>query len=203
MMASSNTIFTTKVRTAFSFLVEKQGYSVNADDENGAVTFASDRLAVKVFREPGSYMIYVEFRCNDTGEEYLLHEILHAVAPEYEPQSQCSGAHEQETSQCLKQLSQLCEVQLRGFLALDDSTLAKIASSAKSMRMQYTLDAQYGAIRDRANEAWERKDWEKARELYEDAKPGLSATEERRLDFLLKKSSNSTAATLDSTEGER
>jgi hypothetical protein len=188
MMAPSNTIFTTNVGTAFSFLVEQQGYSVNADDQNGVVTFASDRLAVKVFREPGSYMIYVEFRRNDTGEEYLLHEILHALAPEYEPQSKCSGADEQKASHCLKQLSQLCEVQLRDFLALDDSTLAKVASSAKLTRTQYTLDAQYGAIKDRANEAWERKDWEKARELYEEAKSGLSATEERRLDFLLKKS---------------
>lgn len=188
MMAPSNTSFTTSVRTAFSFLVEKQGYSVKADDKNGVVTFASDRLAVKVSREPGSYMIYVEFRRNDSGEEYLLHEILHALAPEYEPQSQCSGADEQKASHCLQQLSQLCEVQLQDFLALDDSTLAKVASSAKSMRIQYTLDAQYGAIKDRANEAWERKDWEKARELYEKAKPGLSATEKRRLDFLLKKS---------------
>ena len=132
-------------------------------------------------------MIYVEFRRNDTGEEYLLHEILHALAPEYEPQSQCSGADEQKANHCLKQLSKLCEVQLQDFLALDDSTVARVASSAKSMRMQYTLDAQYGAIKDRANAAWERKEWEKARELYEEAKPGLSATEERRLDFLLKR----------------
>jgi hypothetical protein len=179
---------TPEIGHGFRFLVEKQGYSVNADDQNGVVTFASDRLAVKVFREPGSYMIYVEFRRNDTGEEYLLHEILHVLAPEYEPQSQCSGADEQKAIHCLKQLSQLCEDQIHDFLALDDSTLAKVASSAKSMRTQYTLDAQYGAIKDRANEAWERKDWEKARELYEEAKPGLSATEERRLEFLLKKS---------------
>ena len=187
MMSPCNTIFTTSVRTAFNFLVEKQGYSFNADDKNGVVTFAGDRWAVKVFREPGSYMIYVEFRRNDTGEEYLLHEILHALAPEYEPQSQCSGADEQKANHCLKQLSKLCEVQLQDFLALDDSTVARVASSAKSMRMQYTLDAQYGAIKDRANAAWERKEWEKARELYEEAKPGLSSTEERRLDFLLKR----------------
>jgi hypothetical protein len=144
-------------------------------------------LAVKVFREPGSYMIYVEFRRNDTGEEYLLHEILHALAPEHEPQSQCSGADEQKADRCLKQLSQLCERHLQDFLAMDESAVAKVASSANSMRTQYTLDAQYGAIKDRANEAWERKDWEKARELYEEAKPGLSAAEERRLDFLLRK----------------
>ncbi len=186
-MTPSEANFTSDVKAAFSFLVEKQGYSVNFDFESGVVTFASDRLAVKVFCEPGSYMIYVEFRRNDTGEEYLLHEILHALAPEHEPQSQCSGAEIQKANRCLKQLSQLCERQLQEFFAMDESTLAKVASSAKSMRTQYTLEAQYGAIKDRANEAWERKDWEKAQKLYEEAKPGLSAVEQRRLDFLLKK----------------
>jgi hypothetical protein len=44
-----------------------------------------------------------------------------------------------------------------------------------------------GAIKDRANEACDRKDWHQARQLYEEARPGLSAAEERRLDFLLKK----------------
>jgi hypothetical protein len=187
MMTPSETSFVNDVKTAFSFLVEQQGYSVNAD-ENDVVTFASDCLALRVFREPGSYMIYVECRRNETGEEYLLHEILHALAPEFESQAQCSGADEQKSKRCLKQLSQLCQRQLQDFLAMDESTLVKVASSAKSMRSQYTLDAQYGAIKDRANEAWDRKDWNKARELYEEARTGLSAAEERRLDFLLRKS---------------
>ena len=187
MMKPSQTNFANDVKSAFSFLVEKQSCSVTSD-ENGIVVFANAFLMVKVFREPGSYMIYVEFRRNDTGEEYLLHEILHALAPEYEAQSQCSGTDEQQSHQCLRQLSLLCERQLHDFLAMDESTLAKVAASARLMRAQYTLSAQYSAIKDRANEAWERKDWEKARQLYERAKPGLSVVEARRLDFLLKKS---------------
>jgi hypothetical protein len=186
MMNPSGQSFSNEVRTAFNFLVEKQGYSVNAD-ETDVVTFASDCLALRVFREPGSCMIYVEFRRHDTGEEYLLHEILHALAPEFESKAQCSGADEQKSNRCLKQLSQLCEHQLQDFLAMDESTLTKVALSAKLMRSQYTLDAQYGAIKDRAKEAWDRKDWNKARELYEEAREGLSAAEERRLDFLLRK----------------
>lgn len=188
MMPPSETKFTSDVKSAFSFLVEKKGYSVDTD-ENGVVTFSSDCLAVRVFREPGSYMIYVEVQRNDTREAYLLHEILHALAPEHESQSQCSGADKKKAKRCLKQLSQLCEQHLQDVLAMDESTLAKVASSARSFRTKCTLDAQYGATKDRANEAWERKDWEKARELYEKAKPGLSIVEERRLDFLLKRRS--------------
>ena len=67
---------------------------------------------------------------------------------------------------------------------MDEASFEKVASSAKEMRRRYTLEAQYGAIKDRANLAWERKDWETARELYDEAKPGLTSTEKRRLDFL-------------------
>jgi len=186
MTNSNETSFVNSVKTAFSFLVEKHGYSVNAD-ETGVVMFSNERLELRVFREPGSYMIYAEFRRSDTGEEYLLNEIVHALAPEFEPQAQCSGADEQKSNWCLMQLSELCQRQLLDFLAMDESTLAKVASSAKAMRSQYTLDAQYGAIKDRANEAWDRKHWHLARQLYEEARPGLSAAEERRLDFLSKK----------------
>lgn len=189
MMTPNETSFASGVESAFNFLVERHGYSVDADDESGVVTFGSDCFTVKVFRDPGSRMIYVEFQRNDTGEEYLLHEILHALAPEDEPKGQCSGANEAKANRCLSQLSQLCQQHVQDFLAMDEATLEHVALSAKSMRTQYTLNAQYGAIKDRANEAWERKDWKKARELYEEAKPGLSSAEERRLDFLLKKSS--------------
>lgn len=84
MMPPSETKFTSDVKSAFSFLVEKKGYSVDTD-ENGVVTFSSDCLAVRVFREPGSYMIYVEVQRNDTREAYLLHEILHALARSTNP----------------------------------------------------------------------------------------------------------------------
>jgi len=114
------------------------------------------------------------------------HEIVHALAPDEASQCQCSCADEQKTSRCLNQLAQLCERHLQKFLDMDEPTLEKVASTAKSMREQYTLEAQYGAIKDRANQAWDAKDWQTARELYEKAKPGLSDAEERRLDFLLK-----------------
>ena len=161
---------------------------MNSDVENHVVTFTNDSFTITVFRDPGSYIIYAEFRRKDTGEKFLLHEILRALASDEESQCQCSGADEQKTSRCLNQLAQLCERHLQKFLDMDESTLEKVASTAKSMREQYTLEAQYGAIKDRANQAWDTKDWQTARELYEEAKPSLSDAEKRRLDFLLKKS---------------
>ncbi len=188
MMTPEMPSFTRNVEATFSFLGRDRGFATNSDVENNAVTFTSDRLTITVFRDPASYMIYVELRRNGTGEKYLLHEIVRALAPDEASRCQCSGADEQKTRRCLNQLAQLCERHLQKFLDMDERTLEKVASTAKTMREQYTLEAQYGAIKDRANQAWDAKDWQTARELYEEAKPSLSDAEERRLDFLLKKS---------------
>jgi|GEM_PF-5568849 len=186
MMMPETPSFTRNVKSAFSFLGKDRGFATNSDVENNAITFTNDSFTITVFRESGSYMIYAEFSRNGTGEKFLLHEIVHALAPDEASQCQCSCADEQKTSRCLNQLAQLCERHLQKFLDMDEPTLEKVASTAKSMREQYTLEAQYGAIKDRANQAWDAKDWQTARELYEKAKPGLSDAEERRLDFLLK-----------------
>jgi hypothetical protein len=181
------TSFGSDATEAFRFLLEKQGCSVQIDADNPVVVFANDDFEFRLFREPGSYMIYCEVRCKDTGEDYLLHELLRSLAPGEELNAQCSGADEQKMKRCLKQLGQLCERHLQSFLSMDESTHKRVATSVESTRARYTLHAQYGAVKDLANQAWDRKDWKKARELYEEAKLALSPAEERRLSFLRKK----------------
>ena len=179
--------FENEVESAFIFLVEEYGYSIHVNQSECAVVFSTEALSIKVFREPRSYMIYVEIYPRDTNETLVLHEILHVLAPEKEANAQCSGADEVKMKQCLGHLSQLVRHLLQVAGSMDQVTLNRIVLSAKARRTQTTLDAQYGAIRERANDAWERKDWQKARKLYEEARPGLSTTEQRRLEFLLKK----------------
>lgn len=179
--------FTTSTLSNFRFLVNDHGFSVD-ESTASSIKYSKSFLLITITWNAYAYEIDIDFRREDTGEEYSLYEVVAALAPSEEWQMRCSGADSVKMKRCMFQLSHLCRFYLQDFLTMDESTLTKVALSAKSMRTQYTLDAQYGAIKDRANEAWERKDWKKARELYEEAKPGLSATEERRLDFLLKKS---------------
>ena len=180
--------FENGVVTAFDFLVARHGYSLHVDSVDGAVVFTNSLLSIRVFRERGSHMTYVEVRREETGESYVLHEIVAALAPDETLSPQCSSADSTKMAHCLAQLSQLCQRHLQGILAMDVATFKKVAESASANRKRRTLEAQYGPTKDLANLAWERKDWGKARELYETAKPALSQAEQRRLDFLLGRS---------------
>lgn len=185
MTPPNQACFESEVALAFGFLVEKHGCTLHVDMSDGAVEFRNNALAVRVVREPGSYTVSVEVHWDDTGEYYLLHEILRALAPDEVITSECSGFDIGKMKRGLAQLGQVCQRYLGGILALDTAILEKISDSAQAERTRYTLSAQYGAIKDQANDAWERKDWTKARDLYEQAKPALSVTEQRRLEFLV------------------
>lgn len=182
----SPTTFEDAAAASFHFLVADYGYSLH-QKQDGAVEFLRDNLLLRISRDPGSYMIYVETRRIDTGELYVLHEILNALHPDEPLSPQCSGADSVKMARCLRQLSELCQRHLQELLTLDETAFEQVRASANEERRRYTLDAQYGPIKDRANLAWERKDWETARKLYDEAKPGLSETEKRRLDFLTNK----------------
>ena len=124
----------------------------------GTLVFVNEAFSIKVFYEPHSYMIYVKVTRLDTGEGYNLHEILHAIAPEEESRSQCSGADDNKMEQCLGQLGELCQKHLEGIIAMDATTLKSVKISATEVRRKYTLEAEFGAIKHSANVAWERKD---------------------------------------------
>jgi hypothetical protein len=172
-------------KESFRFLVDAYGYLPH-NTKNDSVEFVKDDLVVEVFQESGSFMIYIEIGRRSTGESYLLHEILKALVPEKHLKAQCSGNGAIKMRHCLNHLSQLCQQHLHDILSSDALTWQKVEESAKIDRNRYTLECQYGAIKDRANRAWDRKEWDLARRLYEESKPILSNTELKRLDMLVR-----------------
>lgn len=180
-------VFSESTVASFRFLTDKYSFVLKAS-QSCSFEYTKDQLSLTVSWTPYSYELNIDVRRDDTGEQFSLYEIVAALAPTEMVNIQCSGADSAKMKRGLDRLSQVFQQHLHGVLTLDEATLKKVSESVSSLRTQYTLDAQYGAIKDRANQAWERKDWEKARELYNEAKPGLSSAEERRLDFLLKKS---------------
>jgi hypothetical protein len=184
-MTRSRVTFGNAAANAFGFLVSDYGYTLTSQTDS-IVAFANAPMLLQVLRDSRSYMVYVEVTRSDRNESFVLHEVLQVVAPNEAPNAHCSGANSSKLLNCLARLSQLCRDHLRNVLTADEDTLERLAVSAKRARDQYTLEAQYGALKDLANDAWDRKDWERARELYERARPALSPTEQRRLDFIVK-----------------
>jgi hypothetical protein len=68
-------------------------------------------------------------------------------------------------------------------LAGDASAFATLASATAAARHAATLQAQYGAIIDEADRAWEAKDRDRAAALYETAEAALDDVRRRRLKY--------------------
>jgi hypothetical protein len=181
-----NIEFSSGVMETFGFLVDQYAFVVSSVEQD-AVKFANDDLILEVFREPRSFMIYVQLCYLSTGEVFVLHEILKALVPEKKLTAQCNGMDSVGMLNCLNRLSQICRQNLHHVFVGDKSTLQNVALSARKDRRTFTLECQYGPIRDRANLAWDQKDWAAAKNRYEESLPILTIAEKRRLDFLIQR----------------
>lgn len=181
--------FPVLVRKSFAFLVNEYGFTA-CDEGPTKVHYKKPSLCLVITWEPYSYEIDIEFRYGHSGDAFGLYEVVMALAPTAKGMVNCGGADSDTMARCLDQLSQLCQMHLQRVLAQDKATWERVGKTVEKMRQQYTLEAEYGAVKDRANLAWEQKDWDKARELYQKAKPALTAGEQRRLEFLAKKNAD-------------
>jgi hypothetical protein len=128
-------------------------------------------------------MIFFELVQQSTGDTFALHEFLRALVPQEQFSGHCSGRESADAMTCLNRISSACRTHLASFLQSGGEGWDKIASALDGSRRQYTAQFEFGALRDRANAAWERKDWDEARKFYEQSEPILSDVERKRLEF--------------------
>lgn len=178
--------FTRLALEKFKFLIDDYGFRIDATNPL-QIKYKKFWMSIGISWNGYAFEIDIDFRNDRSGEKYNLYEVVMALAPREEWQLRCRGADSVKMARCLRHLSELCQRHLQELLTLNATAFEQVRASANEERRRYTLDAQYGPIKDRANLAWERKEWETARILYEEARPGLSSTEARRLEILTNK----------------
>lgn len=176
------------VSEQFAFLIPA-GYNVVSAEPDRAV-LSNGNISLEFEIEPGSFAVMSEIGRAATGERHTLYAALADVVPMAANAVTCSGRDLESFVRCLQKLSELCREYLLPVLLGDEDAFKRMADTASKLENKYTIKFQYGAVVDRANRAWEDKDWDKALELYESAKPALSKTEHKRLNYLLSKRFN-------------
>lgn len=179
----------TVVESQFDFLLSA-GYKVTSPEADKAV-FSNGDLSITFDIEPGSYIVTSEIQRASTGERYTLYSALADHIPMADQEVTCSGRDIDSFGRCLQRLSELCLRYLYPALTGDEAAFTQMATAAREVARKYTSKYQYGPILERANKAWEEKNWDKAQELYESARPALSPIEESRLTYLLSKKGKS------------
>jgi hypothetical protein len=150
------------------------------------VRYESERLFLNVFHGRGSYEIGVELgRLSNPEVHYRLASLVAGLAPGHRGPTVFQASSRQGVEGSVTEVALILRVHCAAALAGDAEALRLVEQAAKGESERATLSAQFGAILDRADQAWEAKDLRLAASLYEQARPALDETRSRRLDYLL------------------
>lgn len=176
--------FVDLVLAAFDFLM-RLGFVV-ARREPTFVRFEKENVFINVYHGRASYQVGLELGRLRNGDMYSLHELFRAMAPDNIELARCQTTDPEILRQCLVSIGAAIERDCNALLAGDASAFEKVDAAVAPLRKAATLQAQFGATIDRADKAWESKDFKRAAELYAKSTPALDETRMRRLEYLQK-----------------
>jgi hypothetical protein len=170
-------------QAAFEFLLQMDFRVV--ERESTRLRYESPTVFVSVYHGRSSYQVGLEIgRANDR-EKYSLHELLTAAAPTEVEKARCQATNREGLNRCLAAIADVVQRTCRSVLKGDPAAFEDLRSAVAPARKVKTLQAQFGAILDCADQAWEAKDLRRATELYQRARPALDKTRLRRIEYLL------------------
>lgn len=177
--------FITLALSAFAFL-QRIGFEV-VQREPSLVVFEDGNVFVNVYQGRSSYQVGLELgRLDDARHhKYSLYEVLEALAPSEVEKAKCQTTDPAVLERCLSAIADVVERTCGPLLAGDAGAFEDLRIAVAPRRTEVTLRAEFGAILDRADQAWEAKDFRRARELYNQAAPALNEPRRRRLKYLM------------------
>jgi len=176
--------FVNLVLRAFAFLL-RLGFVV-ARRDGTFVRFEKENVFVNVYHGRSSYQVGLELGRVHESDIYSLHELLSAMTPADIEQARCQTTDPEMLERCLSSIAATIEQRCGHLLTGDVNAFEKLDAAVAPRRRAATLQAQFGAVIDRADKAWEAKEFSKAAALYEKSEPGLDETRMRRLEYLRK-----------------
>lgn len=177
----------------FVYLAKRAFFFLNAfglqlkNCKESRLLYEGNGISVEVCYWRSHYELGVKISREASGESYGLAEILEVVAPETARNAgyQCRNTTGLEKG--LQVLADLLRKHCASLLRNDPESFDRIRGPIQVSRQKYTDRYRFGAIRNRAQKAWEDKDWEQSEELYSSMEDDLTEIEGRRLVYLRKK----------------
>lgn len=182
--------FARLAQRAFDFLLPL-GFEV-VRKEGTFLRFESPTVFVNVYHGRFSYQVGLELGRVESGEMYSLHELLAAIAPGEVKRARCQTTDSRVLDRCLSAIAEIVDRECRPLLAGDASAFDSLRAAIAPARTAVTLKAQFGALLDRADRAWEAKDFREALDLYRKAEPALDQARRRRLQYMSKRTEEPT-----------
>jgi hypothetical protein len=149
------------------------------------VRFESAEVMLAISHDRLSYEIEVTFaRKTDPSQQDTLCDMLDAVlGPGHKEQVFFQASDPDRVVACVKAISELLRNYGQSVLAGESAIYQRMAEVARLRNGAYTKQVVQTPIRKAAEEAWQRHDYPKVRELYESIEADLTPTEKTKLKY--------------------
>lgn len=178
--------FSSSVRKSFRFLINDYGFEL-VKEEPTFVRYETDQLFVNIYHGRLSYELGFECGLQSRGEEsrYRLDTLLRGLLGNaHNKQIFYQASNKEAVASCLGKIANMVEEYCSSILRAEDSAFAKVerasAEEGQELTEKYTIEP----VREKAEQAWRKKEYEKVRSLYKAIEDKLSSLEFKRLKYL-------------------
>jgi hypothetical protein len=169
------------VKKYFNYLLSEYGYII-AKEEVTLVSFKRNKMEITIYHGRQSYEIGMEITFSD-GKMATLYEILKVMAPEDSKKIVKMASNKKTVEISLLEISCIFKARC-GDLLRDKLDENRIFKKISDNRKKYSSVYQYGALKDKAEIAWQNKNYPEAKEIYMSISDHLDEKERRRLAYL-------------------
>jgi len=186
--------FIRAVTEHFEFLVTDYGY-VLTECSDTVVRYRSDLMHVSIYHERLSYEIEFRIGCVDSpgridlrsNATYGLHEIFKAMIPGYEGEGFYQSSNRSGVAECISYIAANLKEHCADLLMGSAEAIRRVKMMRGKLARETTYQYTIAPTKNKAQGAWERKDYEEVIRLYKSIETELTALEGKRLDFACKR----------------
>jgi len=179
--------FKALAESAFAFLRDRFGFRIESSEDTRLV-FQGNGVFVAVFHGRSSFELGIEIgRTNVPGERFNWTEVLEVVAPEAAETARFQTSDTVGLARGLQHFSGLLALHGAHLLRNEPGSFDSLREPIRRARQAYTDRRKFGAIKNRAQRAWQEKAWDEACTLYRSIRGELTEIESKRLEFLEKR----------------
>lgn len=172
----------------FSFLEQELGYSV-VQALDTFVQYRYKVIFVNVYHGRSSYEVGFEIGRSDMSptRRYHYSVILKAVAPEYKGQVFLQADNKEALRFCIDKIAQIAKTYCQSLFIGDDRTWKALEHAGEVLNEELYQEYTIRPVKNRALEAWQRRDFKEVIRLYESVEKELNDIERKRFFYAKKK----------------
>ncbi len=172
------------LNTSFYFKVATNAYKLN-NIRVPYIEYFRRAKKITIYHDIFSYSIEVEMYFK-SGNRASLYEVLKVIAPKQSKKVIRQASNKSSLIVSIKEISEIFQKYCAEILS-DEFNDTDLFQKIDENRRKYTDQFAFGPLKSEANQAWQNKEYQKAKGIYLSIQDHLDEKEKRRLEYLINK----------------